>query len=534
MNNIPVNTMADSVWNYLIYLRKSRADSPLETVEEVLARHEKQLQDVAVRLFGEKIPEANIFREVVSGETIKDRPMMKEILKRIEKSKIKGIIVIEPQRLSRGDLSDCGEIIRAFKYTNTLIFTIGRNFDLQDKYDEKIFRDELMRGADYLDYYKEIQNRGTLLSVSEGWYVGSVAPYGYDRTKIDVGHRKRPTLKINEREANVVRMVFDMYVNQKLAPHTIALKLEEMGATPRNAKHFTQSTIKDMLKNTVYIGKIRWNRRKTVTNYVDGEIVVTCPRQKDFMVFDGKHPAIIEQDTFDKAQKRFGQNPRNTNNTELVNPLARILKCQCGHSMSYRTYKNKDGSFRSAPRYLCVEQVHCGTRSIYVEEMMNIVIEALKLHFDDLEVKLENGEGTSDKLKENQLESIQEQLDELEEQQERLYIFLENKTYSEEVFIKRNKALAEKRDSLNTAYNKMVSTVHQSVDYEGAIVRLHQAIDALKNPDLSAKEKNDFLSAIVEKIVYNAEPAERTHGNGVKRGQKWNEPKVTLDIFLRL
>ena len=138
----------ENIWNYLIYLRKSRSDSPLETVEEVLEKHEKQLQDFAIRTFGQPIPEENIFREVVSGETIADRPEMKSVLSRMESKNIEGVLVIEPQRLSRGDLVDCGNIIRAFKYTNTKILTPLKTYDLHDRFDEKFFKDELMRGSD--------------------------------------------------------------------------------------------------------------------------------------------------------------------------------------------------------------------------------------------------------------------------------------------------------------------------------------------------------------------------------------------------
>ena len=116
-----IDSMLDELLNYIIYLRKSRSDSPLESVEEVLAKHEKMLQDFAIRTFGQPIPEENIFREVVSGETIEDRPEMKKVLSRIESKNIKGVLVVEPQRLSRGDLVDCGNIIRAFKYTGTKV-----------------------------------------------------------------------------------------------------------------------------------------------------------------------------------------------------------------------------------------------------------------------------------------------------------------------------------------------------------------------------------------------------------------------------
>ena len=86
----------------LLYLRKSRADDPNMTVEEVLRKHEEILDEWAARNISERIPESNRFREVVSGETIDDRPEIKRMLKAIESPRYKAILIVEVQRLSRG------------------------------------------------------------------------------------------------------------------------------------------------------------------------------------------------------------------------------------------------------------------------------------------------------------------------------------------------------------------------------------------------------------------------------------------------
>ena len=101
----------------LEYLRKSRSDDALLTVEEVLEKHETILDEWAERNLGGKIPEENKFREVVSGETIDDRPEMKRILQLIESPRIKAILVVEVQRLSRGDLEDAGRLIKLLRPT---------------------------------------------------------------------------------------------------------------------------------------------------------------------------------------------------------------------------------------------------------------------------------------------------------------------------------------------------------------------------------------------------------------------------------
>ena len=99
---------------YIMYLRKSRADNPLESVEEVLEKHEKMLQEFALRSLGGYIPEHCILREIGSGETIAEREKMQEVLARVEDPKIRGCIVADSSRLSRGDLSECGTVVMLF------------------------------------------------------------------------------------------------------------------------------------------------------------------------------------------------------------------------------------------------------------------------------------------------------------------------------------------------------------------------------------------------------------------------------------
>ena len=151
---------------FLVYLRKSRSDDPLLSVEEVLARHETILDEWCEKNLGAKVPEENKYREVVSGETIADRPRVQEVLKRIESPKIKGVIIVEVQRLGRPDLEDIGRLSKLFRFTSTLVVTPPKTYDLSDEYDRDAFERELKRGNEFLEYQKKIMNRGRLLSES--------------------------------------------------------------------------------------------------------------------------------------------------------------------------------------------------------------------------------------------------------------------------------------------------------------------------------------------------------------------------------
>lgn len=502
---------------YLIYLRKSRADSESETVEEVLARHEKQLQEFAIMKLGYHIPEEDIYREVVSGETIEDRPQIKLLLRKIENKDILGVITIEPQRLTRGDMLDCGTIVHAFRYSNTLIMTPGKTYDLADKFDRKFFEMELSRGNDYLEYTKEILQRGKIASVKNGDYIGNFSPLGYDKIKTN----KSNTLTPNE-DAEIVKLIFDLYVNENLGWTRIARKLDEMGVSPKRSEYWNPQTIRAILQNPVYIGKIRWNYRQGIKSYENGKLVKHKPRNNNCMIIEGKHPAIIDEDTFSAAQKIIGNKPKNKPSNKLCNPLAGLLYCKkCGKALSYRTYNN------CKPRYLCNGQTHCGSRSSSSENVILAVIDSVTSIITEFELKLESKNTDNTEVYDNIIAGLEKELDKLEIRQNELYNLLEEKIYSREVFVERNNLLANQRQILNEKLENVKSMKPTIINYEERIVQFKKVIELLKDSGVEAAEKNKWLKNLIEKIEYSTIPTE----NDTKG--RWDHHKVRLDIHLK-
>lgn len=505
-----------SIENYIMYLRKSRADDPNETVEEVLAKHETILQNFSISKFGEKVPDKNIYREVVSGETIEDRPMIKEVLKLIEDDNVLGVLVVEPQRLTRGDMIDCGTIINAFKYSSTLIITPTKTFDLSFSndginYDEKILKMELSNGSEYLDYTKTIMNRGRLLSIEKGNYISSVPPYGYDKTVIDKNH----TLKINEIESQAVKLIFDLFLDG-YGYLKIASKLNELGYKPRKAKTWSASVIKDILMNVTYTGKVIWNHRKEVKVMKDGKMERVRPRHKDFIIRDGKHPAIISDEQFRKVQEKMGNNPRIKKDRKMVNPLSGLLYCkQCGRAIIYRTYK-KDGIVKSSPRFLCSNQSNCHTKSYDANQLYENLIISLESILIDFQFKLNNTDKSYIDVYERRIEQLKKELNRLDDKQNELYDLLENKIYTRDVFIKRNSKLSLEKEKAQEELKKALENAPDKINYEEKIVLFNDVIKQLKDDQVTAETKNYLLREIIKKIEYN-----------IKDG------KITLDIILK-
>lgn len=489
MNNMPYGA-------YIMYLRKSRADSADESVEEVLSKHETMLQELAERELGHKIPKDMIFREVVSGESIEDRPEMNKVLSMIESPTIKGVIIVEPQRLSRGDLVDCGNIVNAFRYTNTKIKTLTMEYDLQNKMHRKFFEQELMRGNDFLEYTKEILKRGRIASVKKGNYIGNIAPFGYDKAVID----DCPSLKPNV-EADAVRLVFDMYVNQGKTYLQIARHLDSIGVKPRNSDIWEKSSIRFMLKNVHYAGYVIYGGHKTEKFFENGQVVKkrNMPTDPDETIIAvGKHKALVTQELFDAAQAKMDNNPRAKWDMPLKNPFAGIFFCsKCGKAMTQHPYKH------ARDRFECRNRNGCGSKSAPMDEVINAVIHALENEqLPDLEAKLKNNAGDSYNIQQKQLAKMKEELEEMKAQEVRQYELVEKGLYSEDLFIKRNRELHAEMDILKTRIFEVSKALPKKVDYSKKIITLKEAIEALKNDSVSIEAKNKLLKAIIERIDY--------------------------------
>lgn len=511
-----------ALWEYyLIYLRKSRQDDPRETVEEVLEKHETMLQEFALKEFGGRIPEGNIYREVVSGESIEERVEMQKVLARIEDPNVKGVLVIEPQRLSRGDLEDCGRLISDFRYTHTHVVTPMMTYNLENKMDRRFFQDELLRGRDYLEYTKEILRRGREAAVKRGCFIMQNAPYGYDKIKIGKDH----TLEPND-DADVVRMIFDWYVNEGISWYRMAQRLAEMGITAPKGGAWYPEVLSRMVRNPHYIGKVVCNSRPTVTVLENGERKTRRLKAapENVIIAEGKHPAIIDPDTWDRAQEKARNAPRARKDKGLANVLAGLLRCSsCGYIMDRRPLP-------SGARYSC--PTHNGHKQCFKTVKCDVVLSALRIALEEAELpalrsKVENDEGNARKIQERIIAKLQKQMSEYRDQEEHQYELLETRKYTQELFDRRNAQLREKMEECEKQLYLARSAMPKSVNYAERVVALEAAIAALHDPEASVDEVNKVLKAIIERIEFTGSPSQGKYG---PRGSD----DFKLEVFLRL
>lgn len=528
------------------YGRKSRFDDPLLSVDDVLEKHSKILEEYAIKHLGGPIPEENKYMEVGSGESLKDRPEITRLLKDIEDPEVQAILVVDVQRLSRGDLEDAGRLIRLLRYTNTYVITPMKIYDLRDDYDRDAFERELKRGNEYLEYFKKIQARGRLASVKEGNYIGSVAPYGFDRTTIEVGNKVCHTLKERKDQADVVRMVFNWYCNDDIGVTAICRRLEELGVkTKTGGKYWRTYNIFAMLENVHYIGCVRWNWRKTIKIIEDQEIRKLRPKAEvgEYLVFEGKHDGIISEELFNKAQEIRGKRHRTKQNLTLKNPFSGIMYCKCGTKMGYNTYR-KNGIEYAPPKLVCNNQVHCKTGSAIFHEVFEDVCSAMRDCIKDFEVRIENNKDDSFKLHRDLVKRLEKKMEELEkkevEQWEAQYDPDESKRLPPHIFQKLNEKVLKEKDEINKALSKAKDSMPQPIDYKEELLKFTDALNALEDDDVDPRTKNQYLKNIIDKIEYERGETVRITKENAKeynvdtsKGLQWYTPPYKIKLKLK-
>lgn len=203
---------------------------------------------------------------------------------------------------------------------------------------------------------------GRMQKAREGKWNGGQAPFGY--------RLKDGILEIDEEEAKIVRLIYDQYVFHQEGIHGVAKWLDDNGyrkTTRGNGKYtlFSAHTVKTILDNPVYTGKIAYGRRRVervpVPGEDDEEEVVRRIKNDTYELFDGKHEAIISQDLWDDAHKKriaTGIGHEKTHSLDHEHILSGILKCPvCGASMygTVNRKKKKDGSgyYKDGWYYVC-------------------------------------------------------------------------------------------------------------------------------------------------------------------------------------
>lgn len=483
---------------YAIYLRKSRADEEAESrgEGETLARHRSALLDLARRM---NLPVVEIYQEVASGDTIQDRSEMKRLLADVAAHRFDGVLCMAVDRLGRGDGMDQAYIMQTFLYSGTAIITPEKTYDPANPSDFEFFE---MRQFFARREYSSIKGRmqaGRELASKEGYFIGSRAPFGY--RIVPTPDKRSYTLSIDPEQASVVRQIYDWYINgidgKEVGCSVIAQRLNAMRIENSLGNPWIESTIRRLIMNPVYKGRITWAKRKQQIAMQDGRRIKRRALNPDHVDVKGVHDPIIDDDTWAAANATLSDSNKShaTLERKTAFVFAGILKCgYCGRAMiRQRNY--------SHPEY---DIVKCSTPGCTNHGSYITTIE--KLVLAQLEEWLLTVPSTHSEIKASQQaqkERIHKQLHTLAAQLDKLHDLLEQGVYDIPTFLQRQRALSDKEASLRAQLTDLDTP--PQISPELLILRLtpriRSTLDAYALAG-SPAEKNVLLKSLISRIVY--------------------------------
>lgn len=483
-----------------MYLRKSRADYEAEArgEGETLAKHRETLLAVAK---ARGLTVTDVFAELVSGDTIAERPEMQRLMRAVERGDYDAVLCMDIDRLGRGDGADQSAILKTLKYSDTIVITPYKDYNTRREMDEEFFEySQFIARSEY----KRIKRRmwaGRVASVKEGKWISPKAPFGYRRVRIEPG--RGWTLTPEPSEAEAVRSMFAWYASGECGKNTIARRINDMGFRTYGGKNFDPSEIRSILTNPVYIGKIRWNYRHQNIEMKDGKEIVTRPRSSECLVSDGLHPAIVDKDIFDAVQRCFTSlgDPCVPFRREMVNPLSGLMHCaECGRAMhmvpEYKRY-GVDATYR------CRKTGGCATTTIdakYVYDALLLALRQWSTYGDSDGYAPDCAAPVNDTLP--QIRAVSAQITQLRNQLSKLQDLLETGVYSADTYVERSKVINDRIAAASATLSELRQS--QPVDERAAIIRLKPKIRHLLDTwdDSTPAEKNALLRTIVREIKY--------------------------------
>lgn len=513
---------------YCAYVRKSRIDAEAERVshEDTLARQRAILMDLAKN---NRQPIEEFYEEVVSGDSISDRPQMQRLIADMLAGKWQGVYVTAIDRLARGDTADQGYLMRVLKVSGVNVITPTRVLDANNPDDELNVEFSMFIARQEYKASTRRQQAGTDRSVTEGKWPGAAASYGYRRHKYR--NQRGWTLLIEPQEAAIVKQVFAWYLHGldgvPMGITSIASRLTDMAVpTGENGKVWSASRIYRMLTNPVYTGCVRWGydklRRVVAPDGITKKRVINNAAR----IEEGQHEAIISRDDFAAVQdKLHGYNKHLPvrKGAVLSNPLAGLVFCaECGHVLSHLPASGRQ------PAILKCRTRGCPTVQNYREPVEEAVLASLRAWLDDA------GRTSSPETDKPQqptvsaLDTMRAEQDNLLKRVDRLQDLLEQDVYTVEQYTQRYAKLRTRLDQLADHIAQEQQRIASQPVYATpaelapAIVRLLEAY-----PSATAQQKNDMLKECISSVQYRKD--KQGH---VTHGRAYSDPNgFQLDVF---
>ena len=344
-----------------LYERLSR-DDELQGESNSISNQKQMLEDFARR---NGLPNPTHFTDDGISGTRFDRPRFLAMMEEVEAGRVEAIVIKDMSRLGR-DYLKVGQVMEVLRQRGVRLIAINDGVDsLKGDDDFTPFRN-IMNEFYARDTSRKIRSVFKAKGMSGKHLTGTVI-YGY------LWDEKREHWLVDEEAAEVVRRIFALTL-EGYGPYQIACKLSadrieipvvhlarfnegvNRSKPVKDPYGWGSSTIVNILKKREYLGhtinfKTRKHFKDKKSHYVS---------EDEWTIFENTHEAIIDQQTFDLAQKIRSNVRRYPNGWGEAAPLTGLLYCaDCGGKM----YVHRTNNGKRVSQYTCSNytKVPCGT-----------------------------------------------------------------------------------------------------------------------------------------------------------------------------
>lgn len=451
----------------------------------------------------------------ISGKNIKDRPALKELLSDAKEGKFDMVISWKINRVSR-KLEDVLKIVNLLEKNNITFKSYSEPFETDTPAGRMQFQMMALIGEFERGTIAQNVKMGMIAKAKSGnWCGGRVLGYDLVPNNSPEEEKKgKNKLEINEKEAEIVRFIFNEYSKGK-GYKAITNKMNKLGYKTKKGNNFSVGSIRDILTNPVYIGEIRYNVRQNWSEKRRRNINPNPIRVK------GKHEAIIDRELWDKVQlileSKKGKPSRIYDGEYPLTGILRCPKCGAGMVISRTTNTLADGTKKRIAYYCCGNWKNkgtsvCNSNTIRVDKANEYVfkkIEELVSNEAMIKAVVKNiNKERKDKVKpaKRLLGDIDKELEKLDKRKRKIFEAYEDDILTKEEFQTRKNELNEKIRILEEEKKPLLNTISEEVSEEipyEFIKDILMNFSKVLNSSVSREQQKKLLHMIISEITMN-------------------------------
>jgi site-specific DNA recombinase len=503
----------------------SRVSTKREEQQNSLQNQIAFNNDIATQLGGTVVE--NYIDNGISGGTIDKREDFKRLLKDAKDNKFDVLIAKGVSRLGRN-------LIESLKSADDIERAGIRLILPEDSYDTKTSDSRLsfnLKAVLAEEESVKLSQRtkiGLQSRAKQGFYKASLPAYGY---KLNPATKR---LILDEVYAPIVRKIFDLYLYEDWGMFRIGNYLMEQGMqTPRTVSgginagtRWHQSTVKVILTNPIYTGKLVQHREETTKFYAETEegikkgykVRQQLPPEQQIII-ENNHPAIITQEEFDNVQeKRRKKGNNHSNGQESL--FAHIAKCaDCQSGMTFRNDRRKNGAYVCGG-YVKHTTSYCSSHIIEESKLLQAVKEDIKaiiksnVKLDNLYSVANKKANTQQKKHENELKVLERELITLDNRFKTLLDLLNEGLIDKKQFKEQNSTILYDKSNITKRMASLDSQLETKKEIERQFEGFKRKVDSFANLDMDDKKVlKQVLQSLIGQIEIFENEAIKIHYN---------------------